>query len=45
MVPGHIPAKFPLQFRWELEFLTVLNHCVTLIGAMKPLVSSPSGKS
>lgn len=45
MVPGHIPAKFPLQFQWELEFFTALNHCVTLIGAMKPLVSFLSGKS
>lgn len=44
MVPGHIPATFPLEFRRELGFLTALNHCVALLGAMKPFVSFPSGK-
>lgn len=45
MVSGHIPAQFLLQFPLELEFLTALNHCVALLGAMKPFVCSLSGKS
>lgn len=44
MVLGHIPAQFLLQFPLELGFLTVLNHRVALLGAMKPFVSFLSGK-
>lgn len=44
-VPGHIPAHFLLQFPLELGFITALNHCVALLGAMKPFVSFFSGKS
>lgn len=36
MLPGHILAKFLLQFPLELGFLAALNHCVALLGAMKP---------
>lgn len=39
MVPGHIPTQFLLQFPLELGFLMALNHCVALLGAMKPFVS------
>lgn len=45
VVPGHVPAQILLQFPSELGFLTALNHCVALLGAMKPFVSFLSGKS
>lgn len=44
MVPGHIPTQFLLQFPLELGFFTALNHCVALLGAVKPFVSFPLWK-
>lgn len=45
VVLGHVPALFLLQFPLKLGFLTVLNHCVALLGAMKLFVSFLPGKS
>lgn len=37
------PSSVPPAVSFELGFITALNHCVALLGAMKPFVSFLSG--